>query len=265
MTMTTNSKPKSGTVDSLDSQNDVPPPAYSETQPIATPGFGSSSPAAASGFASGSTSASMPASTPTPTPPVLDPYNPYNNPFNNPWQSTSSTPSASVLGSSSGPGPRQPLLTSPSPHSHQQSHSPHSYSHTDMPQFPNYPRYDGTVTGGGIGAGAGLNVPPGINVNPWQNGPGTGPGGHGAFGPTPTQHLHNQGIPYAYYDPRSEHSIVQADARARKRFVGAVAWVLCVGVLVGLLVRGYCMGYFDDLGKMPPLPGWPGGPGAGGV
>ncbi|KAK1232106.1 hypothetical protein PQX77_004764 [Marasmius sp. AFHP31] len=54
-------------------------------------------------------------------------------------------------------------------------------------------------------------------------------------GPTPSGQLH---LPYAYYDPRSEHSVMQADARARWRFFEAFAWVVVVWVIVGLVVQG---------------------------
>ncbi|KAG7097391.1 hypothetical protein E1B28_004741 [Marasmius oreades] len=54
-------------------------------------------------------------------------------------------------------------------------------------------------------------------------------------GPTPTGQLH---IPYAYYDPRSEHSMMQADSRARWRFCEALAWIIVTWFVLVLVVQG---------------------------
>ncbi|KIK67627.1 hypothetical protein GYMLUDRAFT_237852 [Collybiopsis luxurians FD-317 M1] len=52
-------------------------------------------------------------------------------------------------------------------------------------------------------------------------------------GPTPTTALR---IPYAYYDPRSAHSLAEADARARPRFLLALLLALGIWMLCGLPV-----------------------------
>ncbi|THV08200.1 hypothetical protein K435DRAFT_771764 [Dendrothele bispora CBS 962.96] len=199
----------------MDSQSkskmDTPPPAYSVSDRTAS--------------GSGSTLQSL---APAPTPPVLDPYNSHN-PYNNPWV----TASNSSVASSASPGlyiggSRQPLLQQPG-----------FYAYSDMPQFPNYPRFDGS-------ANSSLHF------------------GHGhGFGPTPSQTLFQHGhqpnqqggqgqvtIPYAYYDPHSPYSLAQADIRARKRFLVTMTWILGFWVLVGLVVRGSMEGWFDGVVKV---------------
>ncbi|RDB19993.1 hypothetical protein Hypma_012846 [Hypsizygus marmoreus] len=60
------------------------------------------------------------------------------------------------------------------------------------------------------------------------------PPNHRLFGPTPitTQPL----VPYAYYDARSPYSLAQADARARRRFFGSLAWALVAWIAIGILI-----------------------------
>ncbi|ESK86810.1 hypothetical protein Moror_15114 [Moniliophthora roreri MCA 2997] len=77
-----------------------------------------------------------------------------------------------------------------------------------------------------------FHPPPLDHSHHWQQG----------SGPTPAQQLH---IPYAYYDPRSEHSVMQADARAKRRFFEAFAWVVVTWLVVGLLVQAYMEGRFQ--------------------
>ncbi|KAF8076712.1 hypothetical protein FPV67DRAFT_1472413 [Lyophyllum atratum] len=59
------------------------------------------------------------------------------------------------------------------------------------------------------------------------------PQNHDRFGPTP---LSPQLLtPYAYYDPWSPHSMTLADARARRRFIGAFLWGVAIWCIMGLL------------------------------
>ncbi|KAF9266260.1 hypothetical protein L218DRAFT_104373 [Marasmius fiardii PR-910] len=75
--------------------------------------------------------------------------------------------------------------------------------------------------------------------NPWSSVPAFTHGPHP--GPTPTGQLD---IPYAYYDPRSEHSVMQADSRAKRRFFEALAWVLVTWFVIALVVQGVVDGRF---------------------
>ncbi|KIK67626.1 hypothetical protein GYMLUDRAFT_237851 [Collybiopsis luxurians FD-317 M1] len=74
-----------------------------------------------------------------------------------------------------------------------------------------------------------------INYNPWANVPTSShPNPLYNPGPTPASALQ---IPYAYYDPRSAHSLAEADARAKLRFWLTLLFVLGVWILCGLLVN----------------------------
>jgi hypothetical protein len=58
---------------------------------------------------------------------------------------------------------------------------------------------------------------------------------HNEFGPTPLGTSATQ-TPYAYYDALSPYSLMQADTRARRRFVVAVLWAFGVWFAFGCLV-----------------------------
>ncbi|KAI0920768.1 hypothetical protein AcW1_005054 [Taiwanofungus camphoratus] len=58
---------------------------------------------------------------------------------------------------------------------------------------------------------------------------------HAGYGPTPIAQQ-TQLLPY--YDPRSPHSIAEAGARARWRFVAAILWALGI-----LAFASFVMGY----------------------
>ncbi|CAL1700104.1 unnamed protein product [Somion occarium] len=57
---------------------------------------------------------------------------------------------------------------------------------------------------------------------------------HQPYGPTPAPLLQRQTHVLPYYDPRSDHSLVEAVSRARWRFVGAVAWAVVIMALAGM-------------------------------
>ncbi|KAJ3800375.1 hypothetical protein GGU11DRAFT_411742 [Lentinula aff. detonsa] len=71
-----------------------------------------------------------------------------------------------------------------------------------------------------------------VNYNPWAAVPTAAHPNPLSSGPTPASALQ---IPYAYYDPRSAHSIAAADARAKWRFWLTLLWVLGAWILCGLL------------------------------
>ncbi|KAF9651247.1 hypothetical protein BDM02DRAFT_3091694 [Thelephora ganbajun] len=70
-----------------------------------------------------------------------------------------------------------------------------------------------------------LIVQPGISVIP---------NAHAGYGPTPIGQQEEAILPY--YDPRSMHSVHAAKRRAKKRFVGAVLWVLLIFALLSVLI-----------------------------
>jgi len=72
-----------------------------------------------------------------------------------------------------------------------------------------------------------------VNFNPWAAVP-TPSHPNPISGPTPASALQ---IPYAYYDPRSAHSLAEADARARRRFWFTLLWVLGMWFFLGMFVR----------------------------
>ncbi|KAJ3740968.1 hypothetical protein DFH05DRAFT_1528789 [Lentinula detonsa] len=72
-----------------------------------------------------------------------------------------------------------------------------------------------------------------VNYNPWAAVPTAAHPNPLSSGPTPASALQ---IPYAYYDPRSAHSIAAADARAKWRFWLTLLWVLGAWILCVLLV-----------------------------
>lgn len=84
-----------------------------------------------------------------------------------------------------------------------------------------------------------------VNYNPWAAVPtATHPNPALNSGPTPTSALQ---IPYAYYDPRSAHSLAEADSRAKARFWNTLIFVLSIWVLCGFIVSGLELDYHDWL------------------
>ncbi|KAJ4479134.1 hypothetical protein J3R30DRAFT_2722469 [Lentinula aciculospora] len=86
-----------------------------------------------------------------------------------------------------------------------------------------------------------------VNYNPWATVPTPAHPNPVNSGPTPASALH---IPYAYYDPRSAHSLAEADTRAKWRFWLTLLWVLGVWVLCGLLaswIEQRHPGWFEDI------------------
>ncbi|KAJ3931976.1 MAG: hypothetical protein NXY57DRAFT_1038783 [Lentinula lateritia] len=73
-----------------------------------------------------------------------------------------------------------------------------------------------------------------VNYNPWAAVPTPAHPNPLSSGPTPASAL---SIPYAYYDPRSAHSLAEADVRAKWRFWLTLLWVLGAWMICGLLVN----------------------------
>ncbi|KAF5393186.1 hypothetical protein D9757_001198 [Collybiopsis confluens] len=92
------------------------------------------------------------------------------------------------------------------------------------------------LLGGAINPGSGsdpYNPYTNVNYNPWANVPTSlHPGPLSNSGPTPASALQ---IPYAYYDPRSAHSIAEADARAKARFWLTLFWVVGTWFMILML------------------------------
>lgn len=86
-----------------------------------------------------------------------------------------------------------------------------------------------------------------VNYNPWAAVPTPAHPNPLSSGPTPASAL---SIPYAYYDPRSAHSLAEADVRAKWRFWLTLLWVLGAWMICGLLVNWIEQmhpGWFEDI------------------
>jgi hypothetical protein len=111
---------------------------------------------------------------------------------------------------------------------------------TPPPAYTNFAGPSSLPSGSQVQSGAGFDpynpYSPYNNVvyNPWAAVPtATHPNPALNSGPTPTSALQ---IPYAYYDPRSAHSLAEADARAKARFWNTLIFVLSMWVLCGFVL-----------------------------